>query len=412
MNTEVPAPRDSQDVQGGRSVQQAVELVGKMLEQIQIELEKMLSQRGEVPPEADALENEKDESQKRYKDLESNYQKISEELKVFGRQVITPVKSGQFEAELKLAQAKTDIEKLTAEIENLQAQCNDYQAQAHQYPQNVQKLETQLEELKNQNIELQRKESKGRKRILTCGVVFDLELVEELKMELNSQEKSRDKFLRCAIDNKSGSLERILHLGRAIFQFINDEILFQPVFGLDDEDEGEKMEAGLTTFEKKIRDASAGDVYESLDFHNWRKLTYRCGKCFRKRDSERRIAAIASAFEDFLKPVLKKQDTESSNIIMLRICREAFTLSQTLRAEPIDDYKIYVPEPGDAIVSHKNEKENTMVIHASEAGYPADEVGTVAYTCFGGLLFKDMHKQEWSPLVPARVVAKVEEKDW
>ncbi|TGO15999.1 hypothetical protein BTUL_0033g00370 [Botrytis tulipae] len=463
MNPELPAPKDSQDVQGGGSVQQAVELVGKMLEQIQIELEKMLSQRGEVPPEADALENEKDESQKRYKDLEINYQKISEELKAFGRQVITPTKSGQVEAELKLAQAKTDIEKLTAEIENLQAQCNDYQAQAHQYPQNVQKLETQLEELKNQNIELQIirveraekdpdfwrrwvqrynaieingpmwKWKSDYKMILYWmeQLVFALELVEELKMELNSQEKSRDKFLRCAIDDEPHSLDQILHLGRAIFQFINDEILFQPVFGFDDEDEGEKMEAGLTTFEKKIRDASAGDyhivsnikriltndfagdVYESLDFHNWRKLTYRCGKSFRKRDPdpERRIAAIASAFEDFLKPVLKKQDTESIKSRMLQICREAFTLSQALRADAIDDYKIYVPEPGDAIVSHKNKEENTMEIETSEGGYPADEVGTVAYTCWGGLLFKNMHKQEWSPLVPAKVVEKVEKED-
>lgn len=108
-------------------------------------------------PEIDALENEKDKSQKRYKDLESNYQKISEELKAFGRQMITPAKSGQVQAELNLAQAKKDIEKLRAEVEKLQAQCNDYQAQAHQPLQNVKKLETQLEELKLQNIELQRK---------------------------------------------------------------------------------------------------------------------------------------------------------------------------------------------------------------------------------------------------------------
>ncbi|THV48950.1 hypothetical protein BGAL_0219g00140 [Botrytis galanthina] len=459
MNPEVPAPKDSQDVQGGGSVQQAVELVGKMLEQIQIELEKMLSQRGEVPPEADALENEKDESQKRYEDLESNYQKISEELKAFGRQVVTPAKSGQVEAELKLAQAKTDIEKLTAEIENLQAQCNDYQAQAHQYPQNVQKLETQLEELKDQNIELQKVRVEKREKdpdmfrrwvhrynavelagtmwvwgpdyrnvvdSLENFVFFNLAWKEELKIELNSQQKSRDKFLRYAFDKEPGSRERLLHLERAIFQFFNDEVFFQPLFGLDDEDEGEKMEAGLTTFEKKIRDASAGDchivsnvkrilandfagdVFESLDCHNWRKFTYRCGKLIRRRDSKGRIAAIASALEDFFKPVLKKQDTELIKERMLEICRKAFTLSQSMRAEPLDDYKIYVPEPGDAIVSHKKKEENTMEIHASEAGYPADEVGTVAFTCFGGLVFKDMHKQEWSPLIPAKVVEKRE----
>lgn len=44
-----PAPKDSQGAQHGESVQQAVELVGKMLEQIQVELEKMLSQGGKVP---------------------------------------------------------------------------------------------------------------------------------------------------------------------------------------------------------------------------------------------------------------------------------------------------------------------------------------------------------------------------
>ncbi|TGO25936.1 hypothetical protein BPAE_0069g00080 [Botrytis paeoniae] len=112
MNPEVPAPKDSQDVQDGGSVQQAVDLVGKMLEQIQVELEKILSQRSEVAPEADALENEKNESQKRYKDLESNYQKISEELKAFGRQMASASdKSSQIQAELKLTQAKKKTSK-------------------------------------------------------------------------------------------------------------------------------------------------------------------------------------------------------------------------------------------------------------------------------------------------------------
>ncbi|KAF7917974.1 uncharacterized protein EAE98_010002 [Botrytis deweyae] len=463
MNPEIPAPRDSQDVQDGGTVQQAVELVGKMLEQIQIELEKMLSQRGEVPSEADAPENEKDESQKRYKTLESNYQKISEELKVFGRQIASaPDKSGQVQAELKLAQAKNDIEKLKAEVQNLQAQCNDYQAQAqaHQNPQNVQELETQLEELKNENKELQRKrverldkdpnvwrrwvhrhnsvEKAGpmplygeRYRdmlhMLDNFVYFNLDWKQEPKMELIGQQKWRDKTLRWAFETKP-DVERYFRLRRPVFQFLSDEILLQPAFGLDDEDEGVKMEAGFTAFERKLRESSKGDdqivsnvklvlandfadqLFESIDCHNWRKFTYRCAKVIRERDSERKIVALASAWEDFLRPVPKKGDVKIAQKLMLKICREAFTLSQILRAEPLDYYKIYFPQPGDSIPPEKKDKYNpeTMEVRGEEPGFPANEVGTVAYTYYGGLFFRDIHQQEvWNSLVPAQVVVKV-----
>ncbi|KAF7919760.1 hypothetical protein BELL_0101g00190 [Botrytis elliptica] len=462
MNPEIPAPRDSQDVQDGGAVQQAVELVGKMLEQIQIELEKMLSQRGEVPSEADAPENEKDESQKRYKTLESNYQKISEELKVFGRQIASaPDKSGQVQAELKLAQAKNDIEKLKAEVQNLQAQCIDYQAQAqaHQNPQNVQELETQLEELKFENKELQRKrverldkdpnvwrrfvnrdksmEEAGPMQLfkeryivmlsrLDTFVFLYLDWKQEPKMELIGQRKRRDKTLRWAFEKKPDH-ERLNRLKRAVFQFLSDEILLQPAFGLDDEDEGVKMEAGLTAFERKLRESSKGDdqivsnvklvlandfadqLFESIDCHNWRKLTYRCAKVIRERDSESKIVALASAWEDFLRPVPKK-DVKIAQELMLKICREAFTLSQLLRAEPVDYYKIYFPQPGDSIPPEKNDKfdPDPMKVWGEEAGFPANEVGTVAYNYYGGLFFRDMHQQEvWNPLVPAQVIAKV-----
>ncbi|KAF5872052.1 uncharacterized protein Bfra_009080ca [Botrytis fragariae] len=464
MDPEIPAPKDSQDVQGGGSVQQAVELVGKMLEQIQIELEKMLSPGGEIPPEADALENEKDESQKRYKNLESNYQKISEELKAFGRQMASaPVKSGQVQAELKFAQAQKDVEKLKAEVEYLQAQCNNYQAQAHQHPQNVQKLETQIEELKNKNIELQRRNVERRDQdpdvwrrwvyryqaaeepgpmhlwgpeylkmidSVRSLVIANLDMEQEPKMELISQQKPRDRMLRRAFDMKPDSFERTHRLGRAIFQFLSDEILFQPLFGLDDENEGVKMEAGLVAFEKKIRDASAGDehivsnvklvlanefagdTYKNLDCHNWKKMTYRCAKKFRKRDSETRIGAFASALEDFLKPLPKKEHGGGIEERLLKICRMAFALSQTLRAEPLEEFKVSFSEPGIPIVFHKKHEDNTMEIWGQEGGYPADEAGTVAYTYFGGLFFKDIHKQEWSPLVSAKVISKGEDISW
>ncbi|KAF7859444.1 uncharacterized protein EAF02_010892 [Botrytis sinoallii] len=445
MNPEIPAPKDSQDVQDGGAVQQAVELVGKMLEQIQIELEKMLSQRGEVPSEADAPENEKDESQKRYKILESNYQKISEELKVFGRQIASaPDKSGQVQAELKFAQVQNVVEKLKAEVQNLQAQCNDYQAQAqaHQNPQNVQELETQLEELKNENKELQRKrverldkdpdawrrwvnrynsvEKAGPMSLygerykqmlhkLDTFVFLYLDWKQEPKMELIGQHKWRDRTLRWAFEKKP-DFERYCRLKRAVFQFLSDEILLQPAFGLDDEDEGVKMEAGLTAFERKLRESSKGQLFESLDCHNWRKFTYRCAKVIRERDSERKIVALVSAWEDFLRPVPKKEDVKTTREVMLRICREAFMLSQILRAEPVDYYKIYYPQPGDSITPEGEDKYNpdTMQVRGEEAGFPANEVGTVAYTYYGGLFFRDIHQQEvWNSLVPAQVVAKV-----
>lgn len=49
MNINVPVSKDGGGVQHGDSVQKAVKLVGEMLEQIQIELEKILPQGGKVP---------------------------------------------------------------------------------------------------------------------------------------------------------------------------------------------------------------------------------------------------------------------------------------------------------------------------------------------------------------------------
>ncbi|KAF7911385.1 uncharacterized protein EAF01_002892 [Botrytis porri] len=399
--------QDSQDVQYGGSVQQAVELVGKMLEQTQIELEKMLSQHGEVPPlnygldiafffssllmnitlraEAVALENEKIESQKRYKDLDSNYQKISEELKAFGRQTASVSdKSGQVQAELNLAQAKKDIEILKAEVENLEAQCNDLKAQAHQPPQNVQELQTQLEELKNQNIELQRKKVEM--------VDKDLHIWRRMVSRYNLMESSGP-----------------MHMFKPEYHRIV------------------KMEAGLAAFEKKIRDASegddhmvsnvklvlandaAGDIHKNLDYYNWRKLTYRCGKSIRKRVSERRIGVLSADLEYFLRPLPEKNYKHIEERILM-MCKEAFIFGQTLRAEPLESYKIYFPEPGDPIVFSDRKELNTMEIWGQEGGYPADEAGTVAYTYLGGLAFADNHKQEWYPLATAKVVVKSEEE--
>ncbi|TGO84625.1 hypothetical protein BPOR_0484g00060 [Botrytis porri] len=367
--------QDSQDVQYGGSVQQAVELVGKMLEQTQIELEKMLSQHGEVPIE----------SQKRYKDLDSNYQKISEELKAFGRQTASVSdKSGQVQAELNLAQAKKDIEILKAEVENLEAQCNDLKAQAHQPPQNVQELQTKLEEIKNQNIELQRKKVEM--------VDKDLHIWRRMVSRYNLMESSGP-----------------MHMFKPEYHRIV------------------KMEAGLAAFEKKIRDASegddhmvsnvklvlandaAGDIHKNLDYYNWRKLTYRCGKSIRKRVSERRIGVLSADLEYFLRPLPEKNYKHIEERILM-MCKEAFIFGQTLRAEPLESYKIYFPEPGDPIVFSDRKELNTMEIWGQEGGYPADEAGTVAYTYLGGLAFADNHKQEWYPLATAKVVVKSEEE--
>lgn len=411
--------------------------------------------------QVDSIEEEKNESQKRYKHLEGNYKEISEELKAFGREMANaPDKSGQGQAELQLAQAKKDVEKLKAEVENLQIKCNDYQAKAHQPPQDVQRLETQLEELKNQNIELQRKRfeyedkdpniwrrwvhkynaddttiepmflTKTEYNQLIHGlgsfVYVYLDLNQKPKMELNIQQKPRDKFLSSAFDAKSNPWERHQYVHMAVFQFLCDEILFQPAFGLDSEDEGGKMEAGLIAFEKKIQDASAGDghiesnvkavlandfaddIFKNLDCHNWKTLTYRCGKLIRKNYPEARIVAFASALEDFLKPLSKKDNGKSIEKRLLGICRQTFMLSQKLRAEPLEDYKIYFPEPGDLVVMPRKGdiNEPKTEFWGAEGGHPACDSGTVAYTCFGGLFFKDKHKEEWHPLVPAKVIVK------
>ncbi|TGO59368.1 hypothetical protein BCON_0045g00290 [Botryotinia convoluta] len=449
MDPEVPAPKDSQDVesqdvQDGGSVQQAVELVGKMLEQIQVELEKLLSQRGEIPPEAGSLENEKDESQKRYKDLESNYQKISEELKAFGRQMInTPDKNRQAQAESQLAQAEKDVTKLKAQVKDLQARYNACQAQAHQPSQNVQNLETQLKELKQQNENLEqnnrdsrmelkqaRKENADfRKIVFQIGsevprlstfwtqeygnlinnlrnlVRSSLHLNQKPNVKYGREQKPRDEMLSAAFDKELAPSGKVQRLERAIFQFLCDEIFLQPGFGLDDEDESRNMEAGLVKFEQKIQNTSAVDDTEKIDYRNWRVLTYKCAKRFRKREAKTNVDAFATALEEFLGPLRKPNDKVVKKRIS-SLCKDTFNLSQTMRAEPVMDFEIYVVAPGDQVVEHENITDRVMEIWSEERGHPADVAGTVAYTQIGGLKGMDINYGKWIPLVPAQVVVK------
>ncbi|TEY57364.1 hypothetical protein BOTCAL_0220g00170 [Botryotinia calthae] len=416
MNIDVPGPKDGGSVQHGDPIHKAVELVGNMLEQIQIELEKIPSQGGKVPSQVDSIEEEKNESQKRYKHLQGNYKNISEELKAFGREMAsTGDRSGQIQAELKLAQAKKDIEKLKAECENLRTKCNEYLVKAHQPPQDVQRLQTQLEELKNQNAELQRNKLKDMENDPDVWRRwFAKNHLDDSSGPMDhSQQKPRDKLLRSAFDVEPDSIERERYFGRAIFQFLCEEIFFQPLFGLDDEDEGGKMEAGLAAFEKKIREASADDIFKNLDYLDWRKLTYRCGKLIRKRDAETRIVAFASALEDFLKP-LPKLNSGRMETRLLDICRRAFMFSQKLRAEPVENYKIYFPEPGDAVVVHEEGDPSTpeMEIWGKEGGHPTGDDETVAYTWFGGLYFTNHRENMWYPLVAAKVVVKGQGEGW
>ncbi|TGO37349.1 hypothetical protein BHYA_0099g00080 [Botrytis hyacinthi] len=459
MNPEILAPKDSrdvesQDVEDARSVQQAVELVGKMLEQIEVELEKMLSQRGQVPPEAGALENGKDESQKRYKDLESNYQKISEELKAFGRKMASaPNKSGQVraefllhqakprqaQAELQLAQAEKDVTELRAQVEDLQARCNTIQPPAGQPPQNVQNLETQLKELKQQNANLEQHNRNGRLELEKSRketadfrkIVFKIasevprydtfwkqeygSLINNLRtlvrshldlsqsnVKYGSEQKPRDEMMNAAFDKTLASSAKVLRLERGIFQFLWDEIFLKPGFGLDDEDESRKMESGLVEFEQKIQKV---DDTEKIEYRNWRVLTYKCAKRFRKREAKTNVDAFASALEEFLGPLRKPNDKVVKKRIS-SLCEDAFNLSQTMRAEPLMDFEIYVVAPGAQVVEDEEGTDREMEIWGQERGYPADVAGTVAYTQVGGLKGMHIDYGKWIPLVPAQVVVK------
>ncbi|ATZ50401.1 hypothetical protein BCIN_05g07530 [Botrytis cinerea B05.10] len=453
-----PAPEDSQGAQHGESVQQAVELVGKMLEQIQVELEKMLSQGGKVPPEVKSLENEKEESQKRYKDLESNYQKISEELKAFGRDTINAFdKSGQVraesllnqakdrqvEVELQLAQAEKEVENLKTEVKKLQARRNAYQAKAGKPSQDVQDLEAQLEELKQQksdlqkdNLDSQQELKQAEKKIVDlcrslagvgkatsrpstfwqqgyATVIAGVQRIVRTHLDLNqnpnikhgSKQKPRDLMLGAASGKKTGPGGKEHCLERAVFQFLCDEIFLKPGFGLDDEDEGKNMEAGLVEFEQKIQITSAVESPEKIDYRKWRVLTYKCAKRFQKTEAKTNVDAFASALEEFLRP-LRKPNDKLLNKNILDLCKTTFSLSQNMRAEHDMDFEIYMPAPGDQVVIKESGMDEVMQIWGEERGHPADVAGTVAYTAMGGLRGMNIGFGVWISFAPARVVVK------
>ncbi|TGO25937.1 hypothetical protein BPAE_0069g00090 [Botrytis paeoniae] len=261
-----------------------------------------------------------------------------------------------------------------------------------------------------------------------------LDLEQKLNIKHGSQQKPRDIMLIRASDAEANRVEKRRQLERAVFQFLYGEILLKPGFGLDDEDEGGKMEAGLTAFEKKIQDASAGndhvepnlklalandfaaDILNKFDYLNWRNLTYRCGKLIRKRAAETNIVAFASALEDFLRP-LPKASGGLDNKRIMNICRDTFMLSQGMRAGPDIDFKIYFPEPGDRVAVHKvithNKEDKAVEIWGERGGNSADVAGTVIYTWIGGLMMEESKNQGvWLPLKSAKVVAKGQEENW
>ncbi|EDN95936.1 predicted protein [Sclerotinia sclerotiorum 1980 UF-70] len=66
------------------------------------------------------------------------------------------------------------------------------------------------------------------------------------------QRRQRDVSLSRIWDENLGDHEKECRCMAAIFEFLNDEIVLKPAFGLEDENDG-AIEKGLAEFEKKLQ---------------------------------------------------------------------------------------------------------------------------------------------------------------
>lgn len=228
-------------------------------------------------------EKERQELRKLFQKLQSDYQKLKAQIEALARD-----KSKETDKDI---QAQRKIQDLEEKVKSLQTKCNDLQAKATQPPQDLQMLNNQLETLKRRNTELEHRyngsqqelqeskelNNKFHKMLLKThlqhqtsdfwlskftNLANQTQAIVRVCLDLNHKPKVSHGHRRLPRDLdliriwklnlKPG--ERIARVEAAIFGFLNDEILLKTAFGLDDEDEGKVMEAGLVAFEKIVQE--------------------------------------------------------------------------------------------------------------------------------------------------------------
>ncbi|ESZ93132.1 hypothetical protein SBOR_6504 [Sclerotinia borealis F-4128] len=408
---EAPGSIDDLEIQHEGYVKQAMGYIGGILGQIQIELEKHLS---------DGIKAHKDP---RLPEIERPTPSICS-----GEREASD-NSGRDQAALQLIQAKRRIQELEAEVRNLRARSN--LAQANPPPQNVQALNNEITRLTEHNAELQeevdacaqrleaaKQESNRFFRYIISSKARPIHMDNFFVLNFNKlwrktqqighllkdsdqrpreiegrQRTPRDVFLSSIWGHKNLGPEEIRNRNiTAVFEFLNDKILLKPAFDLDDEDGSGAIEKALVEFETRVQNSPEGSHPLKSDIIEWRKFTIGCAKRLQTKNRGTKINALVAALWNFLEP-LRVADNSPQNINqnrklrkqILELCTESFHLSQLMRVEPNSEFEIVVPQPGSQVPDDPEEGTRPVEPYAEEGGYPAQLAGTVAFTQFGGL---------------------------
>ncbi|KAF7864101.1 hypothetical protein EAF04_007066 [Stromatinia cepivora] len=455
MESEASATMIGLNIQHEGYVKQAMELISIILGQIQTELGK---QSIKSPTQNAPDKKGKDDARERYKQLHSDYKIMSDQLNAFAcEKAKAPWRRGQGQGELQVAQARARIEDLEAEVKALQAQASqpaqDLQMlyiEIEELGQENKALQSEIEELRQENKALQskiesmeqryeqtrsmlglyRQKLSGRvagtengpaiaRRFLDLTyqiqdlVEGHLNMAQKGRPKEGHQRRQRDVSLSKIWDENLNLVERRFRAMAAIFEFLNDEILLKPAFGLEDDDENGTLESGLVEFEKRLRDCPE----ESVEFRvstEWTHLTLNNVERIRKRGTGTKLNAFALDLENFLEPLSKANDEKLRQEI-LELCTEAFNLSQFMRLEPRIEFRIYFAAPGSKLpelpklrlpgVSRDVDRQPIFLeMIALERGYPEHLAETTAFTVFGGLSCIMEDFEEHNPVVvPAKV---------
>ncbi|KAI9647990.1 hypothetical protein NHQ30_002618 [Ciborinia camelliae] len=452
---EVPESVETLDIQHEEYIEQALGIIGKLLAEIQLGIEKSLKNGLKAPvssklaaisspslltvylqPEDGAAEKEREDARKKYEQLQSDYQQLRDQLEAFARE-----KAGAPDTSDQLTRAQRRIRNLEKKVRELEARCNLYEAHGDQ-PADVQALNNQIATLTQQNAELNTNAARYRSLLLQAmgpkeqepvidnelrrmfGALFQLTMSIRRNLDLSRKPEAQEgrrrterlARLREIWDMNLHQNEIGMRVEAAIFEFLNDEILLKPAFGLDDEDRGASIEQGLVDFEERVNEYPEGNGNlhgrGEGDINEWRRLTFMCAKRIRSRPggAVTKINNFARDLGDLLEPLVQENgggDDGNKRRLrgrVLELCKLTFEFSQLLRAEPgPGEFEIYTPEPGSTV------REEFMEPMAGEGGYPENAVGTVAFTLFGGLMISSPGDDEPTPIEPAKVISKVVE---
>ncbi|KAB8304155.1 hypothetical protein EYC80_003574 [Monilinia laxa] len=405
----------------------AMGVIGGLLGEIQYELERLLNEDFKSiknPDEHDAYKKGKEDARIKYEGLQSNYQKLRDQLEAFIREKGQASDNDTLnQAVLRLHRANLRIQQLEADFKRLQTETRINQAQANPLPQNLPILTNELTKLRRQNTELRGGIDASEKRLEEANArvvrfrrmiqvpsskshldIFWVQGFDQIEVEVTEiifrclvlterpkviegrRPNQRDRSLSNLWNMNLSQAELRNRVTAAIFEFLNAEILLKPAFDLDHIDDHVTIEPGLVAFEKRIEGLpqdNHGDITE------WRRITSKCAQQIAKRGTGKKIDALFLDLRQFLEPLRGSKadiqlDQDYANRI-LQLCNDTFSLSQLMRAEPVTEFEIMIPAVGSVITQQEN-NQDMVASYAEEVGFAANLAGTIAYTRFGGLV--------------------------